>query len=377
MLQGLKALIAKDIKITWRNPSLLVLSIIVPVVFVLLYSLITQVSATNPVVIARESTGSYSDRLVRILTEMSSVDGPYFVVRTTEPEEAFRQYTSGEAAALIKIPDSFDRNLAEGGAAPKVKLYVHNLNSDATKNFQIRLSHAAYLFQNEFAPQQSIQITEEYSKFPQDVSMKLYISIGLLMFAVTYAAMVNTGVLVVREWEERTSKEIVLTPIGFLPFVIGKWVTAFLQTAASVVLVLAVMAITLDFPITLMNPVLVLWMVVLFLFGGSVGALLGVWLRKSMPIITLSAVIGIFLYLICGNESSIRGFAYDGPVELLWKLSSYIPVSYIVENMRRSFLEASAAQEFTGLIVILLLTAGLAVLSVVKLRKNLTYTQGQ
>ncbi|MBA9088305.1 ABC-type multidrug transport system permease subunit [Fontibacillus solani] len=376
MLLGIRAVIRKDITITWRNPSLLFLSIIVPVVFVLLYSLITQVSATNPVVIAQQSQGQYSQHLVKILTEMSSVDGPYFIIKTTDPEKAHQQYDSGKAAAIIVIPKSFDDDI-KLGSQPEVNLFVHNINSDATKNFQLRLSHATYLFQKEFSPDRLIKINETYSRFPQDVSMKIYISIGLLMFAVVYSSMVNTGILISREWEERTSKEIVLTSIGFLPFVLGKWITAFVQTIISVILVLGIMTVTLDFPLLKMNPILWLWIVILFLFGGSIGTALGVWLRKSMPIITFSAAIGIFLYLICGNESSIRGFAYNGPVEILWRMATVIPVSYVVENMRRTFLEAGSAYEFKGLIYILGLAALFGLSSAYRLKKKLSYSQGQ
>lgn len=104
MLQGIKAIIVKDLKIMLRNPSLFILGIIVPVVFALLYSLITQLSATNPVVIARESSGPYSARLIHLLKEMKSIDGPYFIVKTTNTKAAFDQYNSGKAAALIQIP---------------------------------------------------------------------------------------------------------------------------------------------------------------------------------------------------------------------------------------------------------------------------------
>jgi len=380
MLQEIRAMVRKDMTITWRNPSLLLLSIIVPVVFVLIYSLITQVSATNPVVIARESQGPYSQKLISILTEMRSVDGPYFTVNTTDPREAKDRYERGDAAAMIVIPADFDTELgagAPGRSRPKVELHVHNLNSDATKNFQLRLDHAAYLFQQENAPLSLIHVNEAYSRFPRDVSMKLYVSLGLLMFTAVYASMVNTGLLISREWEERTSKEAILTPAGFLPLVIGKWATALVQTMASVLLVLGIMGATLDFPIHRMDPALWFWIFILFLFGGSLGAALGVWLRKSMPLITFSAVTGIFLYLVCGNESSLRGFAYGGPVEVLWRMADMIPVSQAVEHMRRTFLESGSGYAFDGLLPLLILSALFAWLSGYRLKKRLSYSQGQ
>lgn len=376
MFQAIRAIFTKDMKTTMRNPALLILSIIVPVVFVFLYSLITQLSATNPVVIARDSKGPASDKLLYILKNMESVDGKYFVIKTEDPKSAFEQYDNGKAAALIHIPPHFDQEILKG-TAPEVRLLVHNLNSDGTKNFQLRLSHALYLFQNELNTGRQIKIVEEYSKFPRDVTMKLYISIGLLMFSVVYSSMVNTGILIVREWEERTGKEISLTSVGFSPFILGKWITALILTCISTILVLLVMSFTLKFPIWEMKPVIGLWIFLLFLFGASLGAIVGVYLRKSMPLITTSAVTGIFLYLICGNESSIRGFAYGGLIEVLWRSSQYIPISYIAENMRSTFLDAQAAYTYNGLFSALGLIALFSTLAVHRLKRNLHYTQGQ
>src|SRR5699024_12656262 len=113
--------------------------------------------------------------------------------------------------ALVEIHENFDQQLEQGEDA-KVKLFVNNMNSDGTKNFQLRLSHALFQFQEVRDSESNISIIEESSTFENDISIKFYVSIGLLMFAVIYSGMVNTGTLLTREWEERTSKEISLSP---------------------------------------------------------------------------------------------------------------------------------------------------------------------
>src|SRR5699024_9363024 len=144
--------------------------------------------------------------------------------------------------------------------------------------------------------------------------MKFYVSIGLLMFAVIYSVMVNTGTLLTREWEERTSKEISLSPNGFAPLLVAKAATALLLTTVTTIFVMILMAFTLNFPINDVSLAIIGWLFILFLIGASIGAFTAVTIKKSLPVITLSAVLGISLYLLSGNESSIRGFAYDGPI---------------------------------------------------------------
>lgn len=330
MVQAIKAIVLKDLKTSFRNPSMLVLSIIVPIVFVFLYSLISQLSTTNPIVIAQHSDDTASQQLTTIMEEMNIEDGPYYEILTLDPEEAFHMFQNGEAPALVEVPKDFDQQL-------HVKLYVNNMNSDATKNFQLRLSHALYQFQGDRDNENLIDIVEESSTFETDISMKLYVSIGLLMFAVMYSGMVNTGTLLTREWEERTSKEISLTPAGFVPLLIAKAIAALLLTTVTTILVMILMAFTLNFPIENVSLAITGWLLILFLIGASLGAFAGATIKKSLPVITLSAVIGISLYLLCGNESSIRGFAYGGPIEFVWRISSYLPVSYITDTMRFLF----------------------------------------
>ncbi|GEM_PF-1258224 len=389
MFQAIKGMVLKDLKTSFRNPSMLVLSIIVPIVFVFLYSLISQLSTTNPIVIAQHSDDAVSQELTTIMEEMKIEDGAYYEIMTLDPDEAFHMYENGEAPALVEIPENFDQKLQQNEPS-NVKLYVNNMNSDATKNFQLRLSHVLYQFQENRNSENRIDIVEESSTFETDISMKLYVSIGLLMFAVIYSSMVNTGTLLTREWEDRTSKEISLTPNGFAPLLIAKAMTAFLLTTVTTILVMILMAFTLNFPIGNISLAIIGWLVILFLIGASLGAFAGVTIKKSLPIITLSAVIGISLYLLCGNESSIRGFAYGGPIEFVWRLASYLPMSYITDTMRFIFVTGkndlltnvsnpltTTTSFFTSMITIpaMILLFGWA--SIVKLKNNLFSSSGQ
>src|SRR5699024_7614417 len=186
-------------------------------------------------------------------------------------EKASKQYKSGKVAGLIEIPPTFDESI-ENGEVPKVSLSVHNMNADTTKNLQLRLSHAIYLFQEKLAPEQNIAVDKGFSKFEQDVSFKWYTGVGLLVFAVLYASMVNIGMLLTREWEDRTSKELILTPAGFSSVILGKWMTSLIQTFISTLLVLVILVFMLDFPLAHIDITFIFWLFILFFLGASIGA---------------------------------------------------------------------------------------------------------
>ena len=127
MFHAITGMVRKDLKTSFRNPSLLILSIIVPIVFIFLYSLISQLSTTNPIAIAQHSEDAASKELTTIMKEMEIEDGPYYEIMTLDPDEAFHMYQNGEAPALIEIPKNFDQQLQKG-QNPKIKLYVNNIN---------------------------------------------------------------------------------------------------------------------------------------------------------------------------------------------------------------------------------------------------------
>src|SRR5699024_887760 len=121
---------------------------------------------------------------------------------------------------------------------------------------------------------------------------KWYTGVGLLVFAVLYASMVNTGMLLTREWEDRTSKELILTPAGFSSVILGKWMTSLIQTFISTLLVLVILVFMLDFPLAHIDITFIFWLFILFFLGASIGAFAASTIKKTLPIITLSAVIG-------------------------------------------------------------------------------------
>lgn len=374
MINSILGIIIKDLKITKRNPSLMFLSVVVPVVFVFLYSLITQMSTTNNIVVAQTSIGAGSNNFIEILENMSSVDGNYFNILTYDTEEAFLMYQKGKVGALIEIPEEFDTLLSSDQTA-NINSYVNNINSDGTKNFQLRLAHAIYLFQNKYSSQ--ISIIEDYSFFDKDIPMKLYVAIGLLMFAVIYSSMTNTGILITREWEERTGKEIILSPQGFLPFVLGKWITTLLQTIISMVFIFIIMHFILGLSLKIITPAFLGFLFILFLFGASIGSLIGIVLQKSLPVVTISATLSIFFYFICANESSLRGLANSGGLLYLWKISTFIPVTQITENMRQVAYFENIYNNYSAVFWMCMFSLILTGTAIVWLKKRIRIEQGQ
>ena len=376
MFVSILAMIRKDFVLTIRKPLFFIISLLVPLIFISFYALVIHTSSTNPIVIANHSEGTYTEQFIEILRDMKSVDGSYFEIITTDAELAYEKYNNGQVDALLDIPKSFEEKLSTGEQIA-MKLRVFNINSDGTKNFQLRVDHALYEFQKALDEDSIISITEDMT-FTQDIPMKRYIGSGLLIFSILLTSMINTGTLMAREWEERTAKPIVLSPKGFFPLIVGKWITAFLVTTVSTMLVLPLLHSLLGYQIQQMNVLVWLYLVLYFLYGSAAGVLLGVLFKKSLPIVPISVVIGMSEFLVSSLESYIRGFAHGGMTEFLWRIGSFWPSSKIIDTVRftvEGFEKISINWGSTFcmvLWVVLLITMAL-----VKLNKQLSFSQGQ
>ncbi|MEV4497602.1 ABC transporter permease [Micromonospora arborensis] len=375
MFRAIRALVRKDLVMTLRSPVFLVISILVPALFALLYSLIVQAATTVPIVVARDSQGVYSDQFMQIMRSMKSEDGKAWLIKTEDPERAAEMYRDGDTIGLVRIPAGFDTAAAAGRA--EVNLELENINSDITKNFELRIEHIIREMSVASSPSAAVVI-QENPRFSKDMSFQRYMGTGLLMFTILYAAMVNTGNLVAREWEDRTAKGIVLAPRSFTPFIVGKWAVTSVQTLLSTALVAGTLALTLDYPLSRLGPGTWLPMLALFFYGAALGMLLGVALRRSLPVVPLAAVLTLVHFLLCGFESYLRGYAHGGLVEALWLSTRYWPVASMTDQIR-------AAMEGLPLVATLpgaagwmaALVAVLVTSSVWFLRSRLTFTQGQ
>ncbi|MBC2907643.1 ABC transporter permease [Streptomyces cupreus] len=374
-MRSIWALAGKDLTVTRRSPTFLAITVLVPLIFVGLYALLVQVSATSPVAIAQEGTGPHSQRMVQVLRDMSSVDGEFFEIRTTDPDEARRMFDDGEIGAVLTIPADFDQRV-EAGRPVAVPLQVFNINSDGTKNFQLRAEHAVRQFAADGGG--SLATVKETSAFSEDMRITVYLGTGLLMFAILYASMVNTGTLVAREWEERTAKPLVLSPVGNAPFVLGKWLAAAVQTVVSMVGVLLGLAWLLDYPVSSLGWNSLLAMIVLFAYGAGFGALIGVALRKSLPMIPICVVLAVTHFFVSGYESYLRGFAHGGAVEGLWQATHWAPMGLLTDQMR---FEVSGLKtvslDWSAMGWTLAAAATLTTLAVVRMRRALSFSQGQ
>jgi ABC-type Na+ efflux pump permease subunit len=356
------ALAWKDLLRFSRQPFLMVISVVMPLMFILFYAIIVPSSATAPVVVALDDTNGAAQQFVQVLRDIHSQEAPYYELVTTDPEQARRMFAESAAFGMIVVPTDFGEQVA-GGVA-QIELHINNINSDYSKNLALRLDYALRTFaERSDAP---TFIIEESRSFPHDPSMADYISTSLLLFGCLYSAMLNTGLHVAGEWSDRNIKLLLLAPADRGALVAGKVLAGLLQSLVSVTLILLLLVLVFGFAPTGSFWALAAIVLVVLLLGAGLGALVGVASKQTLAVTSILITASIFIFLVSGNEDSLRGLAWQGPVVGLWWLARALPTTYAFLAARSLLLTGDATTLLRDLMIVLgttmLTLAGVALL---------------
>jgi len=364
-LEPIVAIAVKDWTRFVRQPFLLIISVVIPLVFIFFYSLIVPVSNTNPVMVADEDQGPAAAQLLDVMRAIHSVEGPYYDIITTDPATAHAAFESGRSLATIIIPEGFSEAVAIGDA--KVVLQLNNINSDYSKNLRLRLDKAVGEL-NAQLTSPVVQV-EETRWLAEDPTMLGYISTSLLLFGCLYAAMVNTGLQVASEWNDRTVKNLLLAPIGRGSLVAGKVLAGLGQSLLSVALVLLVLVVGFGFAPTGSLLAMAAIVVLTLLMGAGIGAAFGVASKKTLAATSLLIALAVLFFLVSGNEESMRGLAWGQPMTGLWQFSRLLPTTYGFMSARSIFLTGDTSDLALNLGIVAVSTLAVLALATYLLRR--------
>lgn len=366
------AIALKDWARFTRQPFLMVISVVIPLVFIFFYSLIVPVSNTNPVLVADLDRSPAAGALIATLREIRSEEGAYYDVITTDPATALAAFDEQRALAVVVVPQGFGEQVAAGHAT--VQLRLSNINSDYSKNLRLRLDKAVRTFNDREAG--PVMTVHETRWLGRDPTMLGYISTSLLLFGCLYAAMVNTGLQVAAEWNDRTLKGLLLAPVGRGSLVAGKVLAGLGQSVVSVALVLLVLVVGFGFRPSGQVAAMAGIVTATLLMGAGIGAAVGVASKRTLETASGLIALAIVFFLVSGNEESMRGLAWGQPITALWQLSRALPTTYAFMSARSIFLTGDTSDLPANLTIVVAATTLVLGLAGWLLRRAYTHLTG-
>ncbi|GIN70276.1 hypothetical protein J14TS2_07510 [Bacillus sp. J14TS2] len=353
----------KNMKILLRQRQFLVAPFLMPVVVMILTALIMGAGGDDwPVGLVNESESVESQEFVETLESTHSNITPYFSIREMEYEQASDAVKEGRLQMLIRIPDDFQQ-------AQTVYTETFNINTDMMKNVRLRLEHAVL---NQLEEKAELQVSPELITVKEeDVWRESFIAGSTVLLALMFTATIIAANLFAFDIENRTQKEMSLTPLNNLLGGVGIILTSVFMAFISgmFAMLVGMVAFRLE-PENLW--IIFIGMIPALIICAILGIILAHLLKKYRVIQPIIIVTFMATFFGAGGYSSVAGLP---PIARAF--SEIWAFSYIFEwfnPILHNFNNGLAATQYIALIVATLVF--IAILPIIYKRELLAKNSG-
>lgn len=298
-LQAIFAIHNRNMKILMRQKQMLIQPIIVPLVLLFLMVVVFGGGGDDwPVAIVDESNSLESQELMETFKDSSSNITPYFDLVETNPDQAERKVSQGRLHLYIKIPADFVES-------KNIEMKTYNINSDAMKNVRLRVEHT---LNNYMEQQGDLKVTsQQVTAQPNDVWRAAFYGGSSVLLTLFLGSMIIAANLHAFEYENRTIKEITLTPTGSIMAGFGIILTSVVVSLILSFIPLTLSLLFLHFDFYFYNTLLVYLSILPILIGcAGIGILLGASFKQYRVLQPLIILIAIGTYIIGGGFAGVN-----------------------------------------------------------------------
>lgn len=329
-LDRIGAVVHKDLRQWARDWQALVGPMLIPLVLMLLCGILFGFGGDEwNIGLVNEGAGPHAAAFEREIRDLRGDIGPYFRVVATDADEAGRLVAEGRLQLAVTIPEDFDERI-EAGEIPVLRTRVYNINTDMMKNARLRLDRAiqdyAAAHAEGLAP---ITVTQTTTR-PDDVWRRTFIANSAVILAIMVGAALNAAIMVAREWERRTTKEIRLAPRPLADLTTGTLLAGIITGAINTVVTLMVAVTVFGVRIPLGRlPVLLSVAGLVSVACAGIGVAVGAWLRDYRTIQPLLMVTFAGSFFASGGFSSVA--TLPRPVQVF---DRFWPPAAVFENLQ-------------------------------------------
>jgi ABC-2 type transport system permease protein len=357
-MRTLKFLLQKEFRQVFRNPSILRIIFVMPVIQLLLLPWAADYEVKNiRLAVVDQDHSDYSRQFVNKITASG-----YFLLDqyTNSYKEAYKEIENDRADIVVEIPVMFEKDLIKtneasmflavnainGSKAVLGASYLQSIIQDF--NQQVRLK---WIQLPRFSPETNIEIVSS-NWFNPLMNYKYFMVPGILVILVTMVGSFLASLNIVKEKEIGTIEQINVTPIKKHHFILGKlipfWVLGLL--ILSIGLLISRIAYSIQ-PAGSFFTIYVFAAVYLLAVLG-LGLLISTFCSTQQQAMLISFFLLMIFVLMGGLYTPVESM----PDWAQW-ITRFNPVSYFIEVMRLVILKGSNLAEIAEHIFIILLFA--------------------
>jgi ABC-2 type transport system permease protein len=341
-MRTLKFILRKEFRQIFRDPAILRLILIMPVIQLLILPWAADYEIKNiKLSVVDHDHSEYSRRMINKIKSSG-----YFIVTdySASYEQALEKIEHDKADLILQIPDYFERNLIKEDQATtflainaingvKANLggaYLRTIIQDY--NSEIRTEWIQF---PRFSPETHIEVTFSNWFNPQ-MNYKYFMVPGILVILLTMVGSNLTAINIVKEKEIGTIEQINVTPIKKHHFILGKLIPFWLFGLVVLALGLGIARLAYGIiPVGSFFTIFVFAAVYLLAVLG-LGLLISTYSATQQQSMLLSFFIMMIFILLGGLYTAIESM----PEWAQW-ITRFNPVSYFIEVMRLVVLKGS------------------------------------
>jgi len=243
----LLAVIERDLKKFRRNPVVLAMSVLMPLIYLIIIGNSFQGKLKAlPIVVIDEDTGPHSRRIVENLQAVAAGPETITILKMKDQQEALKGVREGKYKAALIIPSDFSRNVVLK-SRPSVGLYLDNTDGISSETIRgtvegaVRASGPEYVSIRETAGEVRMRDINLYGKVDYYQSLVP----GVVIMAIFLGAMTTGAFNLVMDRFLGIDESYLLTPLSKAHIVSGLIISGlFITTLIAFFILMVSMMIT-------------------------------------------------------------------------------------------------------------------------------------
>jgi ABC-2 type transport system permease protein len=335
-IRRVRALIIKEFYQIIRDPSSLLISVVLPLILLFVYGFGVSLDMNHlRIGLVLEDTAPDAISFAKSLT-----NSRYFDVKVGRHRKEFDEdIIKGTIRGIVVVPSYFSQfrnrqdNIAPiqviaDGSEPNTASFVQNYVASAWQNWLQQESISSDL---QGLPKVNVQTRFWYN---EQLESRNFLMPGSLAIVMTLIGTLLTALVVSREWERGTMEALMATPVHISELLIGKLIPYFVLGMFSMVICFVVSVFFYDVPFRGSLLLLTLVSSVFLLTALAVGLLIST-IAKNQFVAAQAAMVSAFLpaFILSGFIFEISTMPW--PIRTITYI---IPARYFVSSLQTLFL---------------------------------------
>jgi len=334
-LLRLRGLLRKEMLQIRRDPSSILLAIVMPVALLFLFGYGVSLNPTLVPVVIVSDDHSAAARELTARFELSPYFAPIFVGSTRQAEELVSE---GQADGIIQLRGNFSADLLGGNQTP-VQVIVNGIDANRAQlieNYsQGTMQKWMALRQDQGESDTALPVTVvPRIWFNESVESRNFLVPGLIVLIMTLIGTLLTALVIAREWERGTMEAILVTPVRVGELLLGKTVPYFVLGMLGMGLAVGGGVLIFHVPLRGSLTLLVLLSAIFLLAALGFGLAISAGVRVQFVAAQISVIAGFLpAFFLSGLL-----FDLDSTPRAIQVISHVIPARYFVEISHTLFL---------------------------------------